>query len=214
MGKLSQTSWSIAEERWRELWRQPRKRWLLGVPVGGFLLFFIGILFWAGFNTFVSVTNSEAFCATACHSMREFVTPEWRESSHYSNRTGVRATCADCHVPEPFVAKMVAKVIATKDVYHEIIGTIRTRDQFEVLRMNYKQRVWNKMTRTDSRECRNCHSVTAMDFDRQLQFEHAPILEYWTCIDCHKGIAHELPDELLDELLESGHPSDHFGPPQ
>lgn len=195
MAESSQTSRSVAEGRWRRLWRQPKKRWLLGIPVGGFLLFFVGIISWAGFNTFVSVTNSEAFCAAACHTMREFIAPEWRESVHYSNRTGVRATCADCHVPKPFVPKMVAKVIAIKDLYHEIMGTIGTREEWEIFRVTLAQRVWAKMEATDSRECRNCHSVTAMNFDRQFQFAHAPIKEMGrTCIDCHKGIAHNLPD--------------------
>lgn len=195
MAESNQTSRSVAEGRWRTLWRRPKKRWLLGIPVGGFLLFFIGILFWVGFNTALSVTNSEAFCATACHTMREFIAPEWRESVHYSNRTGVRAVCADCHVPKPFIPKMVAKIVAVRDLYHEIMGTIGTREEWEIFRVSLAQRVWDNMQATDSRECRNCHSITAMDFDRQLKFAHAPIKEIGrTCIDCHKGIAHELPD--------------------
>ena len=127
--------------------------------------------------------------------MREFIAPEWRESVHYSNRTGVRAVCADCHVPKPFVWKMVAKVVVVKDLYHEILGTIGTREEWEIFRVTLAQRVWAKMEETDSRECRNCHSVTAMNFDQQLRFAHAPIKEIARiCIDCHKGIAHNLPD--------------------
>jgi membrane-associated protease RseP (regulator of RpoE activity) len=28
-----------------KLWRKPRRWWLLGIPVGGFVMFFIGIIF-------------------------------------------------------------------------------------------------------------------------------------------------------------------------
>ncbi len=55
------------------------------------------------------------------------------------------------------------------------------------------------MKETDSRECRNCHSNAAMDFEHQKNADDAKRMkkgldEGQTCIDCHKGIAHKLPD--------------------
>jgi len=35
---------------WAKLWRKPGKWFLLGIPVGGYLLFVFGVLFWTGFN--------------------------------------------------------------------------------------------------------------------------------------------------------------------
>ena len=185
------------------LWRQPKSRWLLGIPLGGFFLFFCGVIAWTVFDTVVAVTNTEGFCANACHSMRAYIEPEWSKSVHYSNRTGVRAGCPDCHVPSAFVPKMVAKVLAVKDLYHEIIGTMDTREEFEERRLLMAQRVWDKMKATDSRECRGCHDIAHMAFDKQLSFQHNPVQEMGrTCIDCHKGIAHNLPkgDELTLNL--------------
>ena len=185
------------------IWRQPKSRWLLGVPLGGFLMFLFGVIAWIGFDTFLTVTNTEGFCAGACHSMREFIKPEWAQSVHYQNRTGVRATCSDCHVPKAWGPKMVAKVLAAKDLYHEILGTISTREEFEERRLLMAKRVWKQMKKTDSRQCRNCHDITHMAFDKQLSFQHNPIEEMGrTCIDCHKGIAHNLPkgDELTMKL--------------
>ncbi|MGL4777365.1 MAG: NapC/NirT family cytochrome c, partial [Aeromonas veronii] len=51
----------------------------------------------------------------------------------------------------------------------------------------------------DSRECRNCHNFEYMDFSLQGQRAakmHSTNLASGesTCIDCHKGIAHQLPD--------------------
>ena len=55
------------------------------------------------------------------------------------------------------------------------------------------------MERSDSRECRNCHSFDSMDLseqDRSARKKHSRAVDAdQTCIDCHKGIAHEQPDE-------------------
>ena len=49
-----------------------------------------------------------------------------------------------------------------------------------------------------SAECRNCHDFTSMDLseqDRSARKKHSRAIdEGETCIDCHKGIAHRLPD--------------------
>ena len=64
-------------------------------------------------------------------------------------------------------------------------------------------REWERMKANDSRECRNCHDFQAMDFTRQSKRgadAHSTQLATGineggkTCIDCHKGIAHRLPD--------------------
>ncbi len=98
-----------------------------------------------------------------------------------------------------FIPKMIAKVMAAKDVYHEILGTIDTKEKFEDYRWTMANRVWEKMKSTDSRECRNCHSFDTMDLaeqDRSARKRHGRAEdEGKTCIDCHKGIAHEEPDE-------------------
>jgi cytochrome c-type protein NapC len=56
----------------------------------------------------MEATNSLAFC-TSCHEMRDTVYREYKETIHYSNRTGVRAICSDCHVPKNWVHKVARK---------------------------------------------------------------------------------------------------------
>jgi cytochrome c-type protein NapC len=78
-------------------------------------------------------------------------------------------------------------------------GSISTRQKFETNRLELAQHEWARLKANDSLECRNCHSAPAMDFTRQsprAQRIHAEFLVTGerTCIDCHKGIAHELPD--------------------
>ena len=63
--------------------------------------FVAGIIFWGGFNTAMEATNTETFCIS-CHEMEANVYQEYKYTIHYSNRSGVRATCPDCHVPKPW----------------------------------------------------------------------------------------------------------------
>jgi cytochrome c-type protein NapC len=155
-----------------------------------------GVIFWGGFNTAMEVSNETAFCIS-CHEMRETVYVEYQDSMHYRNTSGVQATCADCHVPREWIHKVVRKVKATNELYHKALGTIDTPEKFEAKRWVMANRVWDNMRKTDSRECRNCHDLASMDLDEQdrsARKKHAKAEEQGkTCIDCHKGIAHDYP---------------------
>jgi cytochrome c-type protein NapC len=180
---------------WRTL-RRPSGYYSLGFLVmGGFIA---GIVFWGAFNTAVEVTNTEAFCVS-CHEMRENVFVELKPTIHYTNRSGVRATCPDCHVPHDWTDKMARKMAASKEVFGKIFGTISTREKFLDKRRELAQREWARLKANNSLECRNCHDLDYMDFTRQsvrAAEAHERFLASGekTCIDCHKGIAHKLPD--------------------
>jgi cytochrome c-type protein NapC len=160
-----------------------------------------GLVLAGGFNTIISATNTESFC-TSCHEM-EINYDEYQETVHYKNRTGVRATCPDCHVPKEFGPKMFAKLMAAKDVWHHLLGTIDTKEKYEAYRLTMAESVWKKMKDTDSRECRTCHDANSMDFEEQqgrAARKHKNMEEKGkTCIDCHKGVAHELPEDYEEE---------------
>ena len=162
--------------------------------VGGFVA---GVIFWGGFNTAMEMTNREEFCIS-CHEMKDNVYAEYRNTIHYQNRTGVRATCPDCHVPKDWGPKMVRKIQASNEVLHKVLGTIDTPEKFEAKRHELAQHEWDRMKRTDSRECRNCHNFTSMDYAEQNKRSAATHQQAFntgmTCIDCHKGIAHTLPE--------------------
>jgi cytochrome c-type protein NapC len=164
----------------------------------GFVLlagFLGGILFWGGFHWTLELTNTEEFC-TGCHTM-ETNLAEYRNTVHYNNHSGVRAICSDCHVPHEWQHKIKAKIMAVKDVYHEIAGTISTPEKYEEHRIAMATVVWRKMKVSDSRECRNCHNFKYMDFtvqETRAASEHQRAIDNnMTCIDCHQGIAHDLP---------------------
>jgi cytochrome c-type protein NapC len=162
----------------------------------------VGIIFWGGFNTAMEATNTETFCIS-CHEMEANVYKELQDTIHYQNRTGVRATCPDCHVPKDWVHKIARKIQASNELYHHFMGTIDTRQKFEAKRFELAQHVWTAMKKTDSRECRNCHNFDSMDYDKQdprSSTRHEDAAEAGlTCIDCHKGIAHKPPKEYDPE---------------
>ncbi len=162
--------------------------------------FLAGILFWGGFHWALELTNTEEFCVS-CHTM-ETNLGEYRETVHYNNDSGVRAICSDCHVPDEWNHKIKAKIMAVKDVYHELAGTISTPEKYEDHRLAMASAVWKKMKESDSRECRNCHNFDYMDFTLQetrAASEHQRALDTgMTCIDCHQGIAHSLPPNYLE----------------
>lgn len=96
--------------------------------------FFSGIFFWGGFHTALEATNTLEFCTT-CHEMRDTVFQEYKQTIHYSNRTGVRAICSDCHVPKDWTHKMIRKARVSLEVWGKITGTIDTKEKFEAKRM-------------------------------------------------------------------------------
>ena len=179
---------------------------LFGTSIGAAIFFIIvGMIIWAGFNWTLEATNSEEFCIS-CHTMEEFVYPDYKKSAHYSNRTGVRATCSDCHVPKQYHHKLITKIRATSDLYHEIMGTISTREKYEAKHHEMSQGVWRKMKASDSRECRNCHEYSQMNAESQdpdvAERHEKARAAGKTCIDCHMGIAHKLSDDFMEEEHE------------
>ena len=186
-------------EYWAILTSPSRTLSLGFLTIGGFLA---GIVFWGGFNTALEATNTEKFCVS-CHEMRENVFQELKSTIHYSNRSGVRATCPDCHVPHNWTHKIGRKIQASKEVWGKIFGSISTREKFLDMRFELASHEWERLKANDSLECRNCHSAESMDISKQSQraanaHQRSLFTGEKTCIDCHKGIAHRLPKGAYD----------------
>ena len=185
----------LIKRYWRTI-NRPSAYFSLGfLTLGGFVA---GVVFWGAFNTAMEVTNTEAFC-TGCHEMHENVYQELQSTIHYTNRSGVRAICSNCHVPHAWTNKIARKMQASKEVWGKIFGTIDTREKFEAHRLELAQHEWDRLKANDSLECRNSHNYESTDFTRQsprASSMHALYLgsNEKSCIYCHKGIAHHLPD--------------------
>lgn len=150
----------------------------------------------------LKVTSTNTFCVS-CHSMQS---PhlEWQGSVHYSNAKGIRAGCADCHIPHDndwnyFKTKVFTGL---KDVAYEFMGKIPDVETFEAKRAEMAQNVWRQMQENDSVTCRSCHDATAWDYFAQSEKAATAHLDMQasgeTCIDCHRGVAH-FPPEFGDQ---------------
>jgi cytochrome c-type protein NapC len=180
---------------WRTLSSPSRYLSLGFLTLGGFAA---GVIFWGGFNTALEATNREKFCVS-CHEMNTNVYEELKQTIHFTNRSGVRATCPDCHVPHQWTDKIARKMQASKEVWGKIFGTINTRDKFVAMRRELAEHEWARLKANNSLECRNCHSTESMDITKQGARAARVHQRYLftgerTCIDCHKGIAHQLPN--------------------
>ena len=168
----------------------------LGAGVLVVTLLVSGVLLAAG-AAGLAWTNTEQFCI-GCHEMRENVYAEYKGTIHDVNRSGVRAVCTDCHVPREPIPMLKVKVAAMHDLWGKLVGSIDTQEKFEKTRYKLATRVWERMKKNDSHECRNCRRVESMDPEKQsdkAKARHAKAkAEGKTCIDCHFGIAHKEPD--------------------
>lgn len=169
-----------------------------------------GIAVWGGLNTGMEWTNRTEFC-TSCHEMT-IPFEEYKKTVHYSNRSGTSVSCSDCHVassktPNDYARKLTRKVVAARDVYGHVTGSLDTPEKFEARRLEMAKREWARMKAADSRECRNCHKFETMDKDKQkkrsLRKHEEAVEENKTCIDCHKGIAHKPVHAGVDDETES-----------
>ncbi|MGL4983330.1 MAG: cytochrome c-type protein NapC, partial [Plesiomonas sp.] len=184
---------SLLKRAWT-WWRKPSRLALGTLLIIGFIG---GIAFVVTFNTTMHATSTEQFCIS-CHEMKDNVYQEYIETAHFNNRSGVKATCPDCHLPQDFTHKMIRKVQASRELYAKVFGIVDTPLKFEEHRKVMAEREWARLKATNSQECRNCHNFDNMDFTAQktvaAKMHEKAITDGQTCIDCHKGIAHKLPD--------------------
>jgi cytochrome c-type protein NapC len=193
----SRLSGSVRE--WLEALRRPSTRWSLGALVLAGMIF--GAVSIISFDYMIHETSSDAFCLV-CHSQN--IEPDYQGTVHATNHIGIRVSCQDCHIPKEFFPKLYVKTTTgAKDVYHTILGTIDTPEKFEAHRLAMASPTWEKMSANDSKACRYCHVEAKWDLAAQSEkardFHTGALSRGKTCIDCHKGVAHPLPQGILPD---------------
>jgi nitrate/TMAO reductase-like tetraheme cytochrome c subunit len=151
--------------------------------------------------------SSNKFCAYGCHVMEATVYKEYKESTHYNTRTGVRPGCADCHISKGLTAAMWDHVKGTKDIYALVIKGIDTPEKYEAERAAAAERVRLQFVANDSKHCRSCHVMDAIKPERKRgQSQHAEAIKSGTtCIACHYNIVHKEvePSEAFLKAIDS-----------
>lgn len=152
----------------------------------------VGVLASIGFDTAMKATSTQEFCLS-CHEMEAFPWQESLAKPHQLNQAGIGVSCGDCHIPKEFVPKMKRKVIAAREVWHHMLGTLDSPEKYEAYRLKMAESVWASMKADDSASCRHCHDAAKMSVPGIKNMHQSALNGGATCIDCHKGIAHKLP---------------------
>lgn len=177
----------------------------MGIPVGAFLFAAIGAAGLGIFQFGLHATSSTEFCS-ACHVGMDTVVEEYRESIHYNNRTGVRAECSDCHVPAEFIPKIIEKATTgTRHMWAKLTKDINLENFESTHRERMAENATESIRHLGSSTCMQCHSFERMNFalqSKSARNKHPDNKRNGqTCIDCHSGIAHKLPEENFDDLF-------------
>lgn len=148
--------------------------------------------------------SSDNFCATTCHAMKSTVYPELQQSKHWTTPTGVRASCANCHVSGRLTLAMWDHFIATRDLYAQLTNDFTVPETFEKLRPAAAEKARLEMLNNDSRTCRSCHVFEAIQPQRNRGKKlHADGLKTGaTCIECHYNLVHK-PVEPSEKFLKA-----------
>ncbi len=86
------------------------------------MAFLVGVGMTGGFVAGLKFAESMAFCRS-CHEMN-IPFQELTQSVHYSNQFGIRATCADCHVPPAFFPGLLVHIQASTEVWGHLMGEL------------------------------------------------------------------------------------------
>ncbi len=185
----------------KALLRPSATKSILSLLLGGVVLGIVGVV---AFDGVMHATSTDKFC-TSCHEM-DIPYQQVQASTHYSSASGMRATCADCHIPKEFVPKMVRKIEAAREVWGSITGIIDTPEKYAAHAPAMKQREINRLLANDSRECRNCHEsgrmLPALQTAKARQYHQNMDRDGKTCISCHAGIAHPEFSDGLDIAMD------------
>ncbi|WP_281648394.1 NapC/NirT family cytochrome c [Parendozoicomonas sp. Alg238-R29] len=179
----------------RDFFSKPSARYSAGglIAIGA-----IGaLILWGGTSTMMSATSTTEFCIS-CHEINDNAYAEYQQTIHFQNSSGIKAECADCHIPHDFAGKIIRKIEASREIYGHLTGIIDTPEKYDAHRPAMAAKVWSEMHANDSANCRSCHINLEENVDLQYTWasnNHKRMAtENLTCIDCHQGIAHKLPN--------------------
>jgi cytochrome c nitrite reductase small subunit len=118
----------------------------------------------------LSYMSDDPRACVNCHIMNEQY-DAWRKSSHHA-----AATCNDCHVPQDFVGKYLAKA---SNGYHHSKG-------FTLQNFHEPIMIKPKNSQILQDNCLRCHGGLVHEVVRGSTYASGAI----RCVHCHRGVGH------------------------
>ena len=165
-----------------------------------FSLVMIGAILVAGVPATDAVDlyfSSLRFCGDTCHVMRQ-MNKEYQESTHFKTPTGVRATCADCHVSRRITLAMWGHFLGMRELFVFLTNDFSKPETWARLRPEAADDVRMGMLANDSMTCRQCHVMEGIQPERRRgKRQHKKAVEEGTtCIACHYNLVHKEVDVI------------------
>jgi len=197
-------------------WWYREFRRIIGAWVFVLVLLFVGAFFLGALDFTDYVFSHNTFCGNACHVMESTVYKELQESKHYNTPTGVRATCAQCHVSGRLTYAMVDHFLGTGELFVNLTNDFSKPGSFEKFRIAAANRERFKMLGNNSETCAHCHVMEAIKPVRiRGQNAHKDAIDKNVpCIACHFNLVHKdvEPSEAflnaVEEYLGQGEETD------
>lgn len=188
---------STSETRRNAGWRR-----ILWIFSWALVFVFFGVALAALTNHAVMWSSSDKFCGTTCHSM-VWASAAYRQSTHYINNVGVRASCGDCHIPYDsghataveYVKLLLFKADrGAKDFWYESQKSIATKEEWEKRHPALSENFENYLTQHNYITCRGCHSLLSFggpNSHMKLVIHQGMVKsDSYNCLQCHANIGH------------------------
>lgn len=181
--------------RFQDWWYREFRR-IIGAWVFVLVILFIAVLSLTTLDFTDYIFSRMTFCGNVCHVMESTVYQELKKSKHWNTWTGVRPTCARCHVAGRLTYAMVDHFLGTGELFVNFTNDFSKPGSFEKFRPDAANRERFKMLANDSAGCRSCHVMEAIKPRRvRGQNAHKDAMERGiTCIVCHYNLVHKPVD--------------------
>jgi cytochrome c-type protein NapC len=161
---------------------------ILFIVIAAIALFLFAFLSWLVTDESITATSDAKFCVS-CHSMEPFQQAHDADVHGGQNSHGVRATCAQCHLPHDSSFNYIVTKGRTgiHDLYVEYLGDPESID-WEAKRDNREEWVYDT-------GCLTCHTnlQQATMATNDAYIAHKAYFMGTTddqCVTCHKNVGH------------------------
>lgn len=154
----------------------------------------VGVMAMLALNKTMHATSTNDYCMS-CH-IHTDADKAWKQSVHYNSKSGVKANCVDCHLPEPGTFKYFKEKTCTgmRDLWSYYF-----KDSTDI-NWESKKELENAVKHTFNESCLNCHvnlfpaRLNDDGITAHLYYEaNAEKLDI-QCISCHLDAGHYNPN--------------------
>ncbi len=147
----------------------------------------VGILFIVFTNKALKYTSTDAYCQSChVHPHAEF---SWKQSPHYTNKSGVQVHCVECHLPPEGLPYLREKVkTGLRDIW------VNTFTDTKKIDWESKSKLEHAVNIVYKESCVRCHQnlftkgLSREGEDAHLYYsQHERDLE---CVNCHLNVGH------------------------